>query len=1269
MKQLFLFSFILSTTIHGLAQRGKDGSYTVTSLNALVNSYTVLNANASAGQTLITVASNTMVGGFFQGVLTPGDLIMIIQMQGATLNVDTYPASEYVSSNGQFWGPYTTPQGHINDWNQHIPLWGEITNYHNAGKFELAEVKSVSGANTISLMCPLTNNYTISGHVQVVRIPRFINLTLNANTSVVPSLWNGNTGGVVAVEVDGNLLLNSSAKISASGSGFRGGATEDQTLGSPPGNVNDIGFCASHVATQGAEKGESIAGFYTEYDAIYSRYCKSAAANGGGGGNNHNAGGGGGCNVGNVALPYTGKGVPNPTYNVNWNLELAGMGGSISPGGGRGGYSGATVNQNENTVGPNSTAWGGDYRRKEGGLGGHPLTQDNTRLFAGGGGGAGDQNNAQGGNGGRGGGIAYLRVYGSISGNGTVEAHGENGVNANPNGQTAPQASTQKYGNDGAGGAGGGGSIYISNASAIPNTITLQANGGNGGNQVISFGAFASSPSMEADGPGGGGGGGYISISIGTPIQQVNGGISGVTNSTFVPNFPPNGATGGASGISTTNTSFYDIIAANDTLCGSGSATLSASTLGNPPAGNLTWYTTPFGNTVAGTGATFTTPVLNTTTTYYIGLCPGSFRKPVTVVIGASPQITGIPTITNATCLVPGSITGLSVNGGAQPYTYVWSNNGGNTLNLTNAPAGTYTLTVSDAAGCSSTSAPFTISGTNGPSVNTNNATITAQSCNGTLGSISGITATGNNLSYSWSNNGGTAISPSGLVSGSYTLTVTDGNGCIAVSSPLTVPFTSGPTIDSSQITYAPAHCGQQDGGISGITATGNGLNYLWIPGNINSANLNNVAAGQYSLIVTDQNNCVDTLGPLNVLAAAPPVIDTTSMQVLDELCGQNNGGISGITIIGGTPPLTYLWSNQQNTLNLPNGLAPGSYSLVVTDNAGCSDSITGIIINSTGGPIIDTTQLQITPVGCNGEPGSITGISSNAVGIQYSWSNSINTADNVSVGTGMYTLTVTDANNCISTMTVTVPALTPVVLNETQVNVVNPTCLLNGSITGISASGGTNSYTYSWQPGNINSLNLQNLTAGNYILSVTDANGCSDTSALYTLTPPNYPIASFTYSPLLPNLGDSVTFTNTSTNYTSEQWVNAGITIFQPSPWSYSYTAGTFQVTLTVTNNEGCVDTANAFITVYDQIQVPNVFSPNDDMINDVLYIQSLKPGTSLTILNRWGNVVYYSESYANNWDGKDQNGNDVTEGVYTIILTDLQKTATSYYFIHLTR
>jgi hypothetical protein len=153
MKYLSTLLIFLAVSFSPLAQRGKDGSYTVTAANTLVNSYTVLNANATAGQSIITVASNAMVGGFFTGVLTPGDLILIVQMQGASLNVDTYPASEYVTSGGAFWGPYTTPIGHLNDWNQFIALWGEVTNYNNSGKFELAEVKSLAGNNSISLMC------------------------------------------------------------------------------------------------------------------------------------------------------------------------------------------------------------------------------------------------------------------------------------------------------------------------------------------------------------------------------------------------------------------------------------------------------------------------------------------------------------------------------------------------------------------------------------------------------------------------------------------------------------------------------------------------------------------------------------------------------------------------------------------------------------------------------------------------------------------------------------------------------------------------------------------------------------------------------------------------------------------------------------------------------------------------------------------------------------------------------------------------------------
>jgi gliding motility-associated-like protein len=535
------------------------------------------------------------------------------------------------------------------------------------------------------------------------------------------------------------------------------------------------------------------------------------------------------------------------------------------------------------------------------------------------------------------------------------------------------------------------------------------------------------------------------------------------------------------------------------------------------------------------------------------------------------------------------------------------------------------------------------------------------------LGSITGITTTGTNLTYSWSNNGGSIISPSGLTSGSYTLTVTDGNGCTAVSSPLTIPFTSGPSIDTSQAVFSVEHCGQSDGGISGITATGTGLQYQWTPGNSNSINLNNVSAGQYTLVVTDQNNCTDTVGPLTIQATTPPLIDTSSIQVLNELCGQNNGGISGITVSGGTAPLTYLWSNQQNTLNIPNGLAPGSYSLVVTDNAGCMDSITGITIGSTGGPSIDSTQLLITPVGCSGEPGSITGITSNGNGIQYSWNNSVNTADNNNLTAGTYVLTVTDANNCASTLTVVVPQLNPVVLDESQVTLLNPTCLVDGSITGLSVSGGTNNYSYSWQPGNMNTLNLQNLTAGNYILVASDANGCSDTSTIYTLVNPSYPNADFTFSPSDPDVGELITFTNSSSNYTIEQWIIDGITYSQ-SPWDSSFNAGVYPVQLTVTNAAGCQDTITYNVVVYDELTFPNVITPNGDLSNDYLEIEALKPNSEISIVNRWGNVVYKSTNYQNDWDGKDQQGVDLKEGVYTVIfITSENKRA--HFYVHLIR
>ncbi|MES2554656.1 MAG: T9SS type A sorting domain-containing protein [Bacteroidota bacterium] len=669
-----------------LAQRGKNGNYTVAGANTQINAYTNVTANAAVNATSITVASNTLTSGVLATALAPGDLIMIIQMQGATMDVDVTPTASWG-------GHYTVPNGHQGDWGSFQSLWGNVTAYNNAGRYELVEVRSVAGGTTINLMCGLQYAYTASGHVQVVRVPRFVDLTVNTACSIVPTTWNGTTGGVVALEVNGNLTLTGTGMISASGYGFRGGVCEALTMGSPPSAAANKGYCASDDAREGAEKGEGIGGFYTEYDALYSRYCKSAPANGGGGGGNHNAGGGGGSNIGTGA--YTGNGIPVAGYAAIWNLEAAGFATSTSSGGGRGGYSYSTSNQNEAAIGPNNAAWAGDYRRNEGGFGGFPLTYSSSRIFMGGGGGAGDANTTptQGGAGGTGGGIVFMTVYGTISGTGSIVSNGGNGQNSNPTNLTAGVG--QKYGNDGAGGAGGGGAIAISNGTAIPTSVTLSANGGNGGNHSLSLGLGATS---EGDGPGGGGAGGHIAFTSGTPTQSVAGGTNGTTNSAQINLFPPNGATMGASGMSGLTQTFFNITSPNVTICPNTSTTLTASITGVGP-GTLTWYSTQFGNTVLGTGANYTTPSLSSTTTYYVGVCPGTFRVPVVVTVSGAPTISGVLTIP-----VGGTttLTGSGTPNGSTPWASGTPAVGTITSGgvVTGISVGTTTITYMNSSGC-----------------------------------------------------------------------------------------------------------------------------------------------------------------------------------------------------------------------------------------------------------------------------------------------------------------------------------------------------------------------------------------------------------------------------------------------------------------------------------------------------------------------------------------------------------------------------------------
>lgn len=504
---------VLSTTADTSAQnfRGKDGAANFTSSGTYVlNRYTTLASSENAGSLSITVTNiadlsgatsfTNSVNAFSAAALGQGDLVMIMQVQGADIT--------------------TTDDAN----------YGAITAYNNTGSYEVRTVYGVTN-NTIFLCQNLAHTYTVGdrNRTQVIRIPRLSSLNISSGVTLTGLTWDGQAGGVVAIESQTNMVID--GIITATAIGFRGGV-DDKNNSSTSGQPAVTLYRSTTNLT--ATKGESIAGNADDYNTyLNGSNGRGAPANGGGGGNGHNTGGGGGSNAStNGALGnWNGTGlkdITTPAWIAAWELEATSFSTDISTGGGRGGYSYGNTNQDALTLAPGSSAWGGDRRNNVGGFGGRPLDyNNNSRIFMGGGGGAGEGNNNSAGNGGNGGGIIFLHASGSINGTGTITASGQNGFD------------TQNSNIDAAGGAGGGGAI-VAIASSPVTGVSFHADGGVGGNQLYLAG--------EAEGPGGGGGGGFITTTATSVVRTVNGGTNGISYSALVTEFMPNGATIGASG-------------------------------------------------------------------------------------------------------------------------------------------------------------------------------------------------------------------------------------------------------------------------------------------------------------------------------------------------------------------------------------------------------------------------------------------------------------------------------------------------------------------------------------------------------------------------------------------------------------------------------------------------------------------------------------------------------------------------------------------------
>jgi hypothetical protein len=517
--------------------------------------------------------------------------------------------------------------------------------------------------------------------------------------------------------------------------------------------------------------------------------------------------------------------------------------------------------------------------------------------------------------------------------------------------------------------------------------------------------------------------------------------------------------------------------AANTTVCAGASVSFSDQSAGSPTGWNWT-----FGDggtaTTANPSHTYTTPGTYTVTlTVTVGASSNTFTRSNYITVVPAPTATA--SINHAACgNSNGSIT-ASATGGSGPFGYAWSN-GGTTATISNLAPGTYTVTTTNSAGCTGTNT-FTVNNQPGPVASISSTTPTG--CGASTGTAT-ATATGGtgNLSYLWSN-GGTTTTITGLSAGSYTVTVTDQNGCTgtAVAS---VSNSTGPS--SSISTTVHTSCGLNNGAATATATGGTGnLSYLWSNG-ATTASISNLAPGTYTVSVTDQLSCL-SVTTVTINASTSPTAAIANQS--DASCGQSNGTVT-VGATGGTGAYTYLWSNGGTTATI-SGLSGGTYTVTVTDQSGCT-STTNATLQAFTQPVPNAVPTDLTCYNQNDGVVTATPTGGNPP-YSYQWSTGVVTNQISGLVPGLYFVTVTDASGCSATSFAVVNQPAELIATTNVTNESSPGAN-DGSAT-VVPSGGNPPYTYAWSSGGTTDTET-GLTVGTYTVTVTDASGC-----VYTTT------------------------------------------------------------------------------------------------------------------------------------------------------------------------
>jgi len=625
--------------------------------------------------------------------------------------------------------------------------------------------------------------------------------------------------------------------------------------------------------------------------------------------------------------------------------------------------------------------------------------------------------------------------------------------------------------------------------------------------------------------------------------------------------------------------------------------------------------------------------------------CGKAFVQEI-LVTAVSKTVTATSTATGGCsggCIGTATANIMCGNTNVSGYGYSWNPGGQTTQTATALCAGNYTVTVSN--NCLNTvtaSVAVTGSGGNGLTVNSN---VVNANCS-TLGSATASTSSGSGpYTFSWNTGGQTTQTATGLGAGNYTVTVTDKNGCSGTTS-VSITSSGGPTATVSNSVNATCSA------LGSATASANSgtgpYTYSW-----NNTQTGQTAtglnAGTYTVTVTDNNGCTVTTTVSISASSMPAITGTTPNNVL---CNGGTTGSASATAAGGTGTLTYVWSNGQSAQNAT-GLSAGTYTIVVTDNSGCTTTTT---VNITE-PILLTINTTGS-ANCSGQNASATSTAGGGTGsYTYLWNNGQTASSATNLNTGNYTITVSDANGCTAQATVGVNSQASPSAVFTGIDTVGcaPLCVTFNNTS-------SNIITYSWSFGDGSSGNGSNpkhcyTSPGTYsvTLTVTDNNGCTGTYAKNNWIEV-YPLAKadFIAAPQPTTLlNPTIQFTDKSTNASSWTWSFGDVFKSKSNLQNPSFTykdSGCYTVQLKVDNQYGCADSTEKTVCIKGDYELfaPNAFTPDGDGLNDTWNVHGIGIDPArfkLYIFDRWGNLIFETNDLYLGWNGHANGGKEIAQ------------------------